>query len=80
MISHHFEQHLSEDNRPSADEECQVVGVEGVELVLLSNGKPEDCPDGTVDCHVGNKAGLRRGRQRGLGIVGGGSFSVNLLL
>ena len=80
IISHSFEKHLSEDNWPSADEEGQVVGVEGVKLVLLSDGKPEDCPDGTVDCHVGNEAGLRRGRQGGLSIMGGGSFRVHLLL
>ena len=80
MISHHFEEYLSEDNWPGTDEECQVVGVEGVKLVLLSDGKPEDCPDGTVDCHVGNETGLRRGCQGSLSIVGGGSFRVHLLL
>ena len=73
-------EHLSQDDRPSTDKECQVVGVEVVKIIFLSDCKPEDYPDHAVDCHVDNEAGLWRGRQGGFGVVGRGSFAVDLLL
>ena len=80
MMSDNFEKHLSQDNWSSTDKQCQVVRVDGVKIKLLSDGKPEDCPDGAVNRHVGNETGLRKGGQRGFGIVGGRSFVVDLLL
>ena len=78
-VTSFWEEHLSEDNRPGTDKKRQVVRVKGVKIILLSDGKPEDHPDGAVDRHVDNETSLWGGRQGGFGVVGRGSLAVDLL-